>query len=72
MPKTFICNVTSVMFSSKDDEISPLEEALTTQVVHQLKDKGHGSSTSWGEDIIFVTAIKKLNNKPICDPNFNR
>ncbi|KAJ7394471.1 hypothetical protein OS493_000282 [Desmophyllum pertusum] len=32
----------------KDDDISPLEEALTTQVVHQLKDKGHSSSTSWG------------------------
>ena len=38
------------MFSSKDDKISPLEEALTTQVVHQLKDKGHSYSTSWGKD----------------------
>jgi len=32
----------------KDDEISPLEEALTTQAVHQLKDKGHIYSTGWG------------------------
>ena len=35
----------------KDDEISPLEEALTTQVVHQLKDKGHSSTNSLGENI---------------------
>ena len=33
----------------KDDNISPLEEALTTQVIHQLRDKGAGSSTSWGK-----------------------
>lgn len=32
----------------KDDEISPLEEALTTQVVHQLKDKGHSFTNSLG------------------------
>ena len=32
----------------KDDNISPLEEALTTQVIHQLRDKG-SSSTSWGK-----------------------
>ncbi|XP_068699835.1 nucleoporin NUP188-like isoform X3 [Montipora foliosa] len=32
----------------ENDEISPLEEALTTQVVHQLKDKGQNYSTSWG------------------------
>ena len=34
----------------KDDEISPLEEALTTQVVHQLKDKGHSFTNSLGEN----------------------
>ena len=33
----------------KDDNISPLEEALTTQVIHQLRDKGGSSSTSWGK-----------------------
>jgi len=32
----------------ENDEISPLEEALSTQVVHQLKDKAHTFSTSWG------------------------
>jgi len=32
----------------KDDDISPLEEALTSQVVHQLRDKGASYSTSWG------------------------
>ena len=42
--------ISTVMFSSKDDKISPLEEALTTQVVHQLKDKGHSYSTSWGKN----------------------
>ena len=37
-------------FFFKDDEISPLEEALTTQVVHQLKDKGHSFTNSSGEN----------------------
>ena len=37
-------------FFLKDDEISPLEEALTTQVVHQLKDKGHSFTNSLGEN----------------------
>lgn len=32
----------------KDDDISPLEEALTSQVFHQLRDKGASFSTSWG------------------------
>lgn len=42
--------VVIILFFHKDDDISPLEEALTTQVVHQLKDKGHSSSTSWGKE----------------------
>lgn len=41
----------SFLFFFKDDEISPLEEALTTQVVHQLKDKGHSFTNSLGEHI---------------------
>ncbi|XP_078374534.1 nucleoporin NUP188-like isoform X2 [Oculina patagonica] len=40
----------------KDDDISPLEEALTSQVVHQLRDKGHSYATSWGNSQL-VTVI---------------
>ena len=39
-----------ILFYHQDDDISPLEEALTTQVVHQLRDKGQSFSTSWGKD----------------------
>ena len=43
----------------KIDEISPLEEALSTQVVHQLKDKGHPFSTSWGNGNSFLPMYSK-------------
>ena len=39
-----------ILFYHQDDDISPLEEALTTQVVHQLRDKGQSFSTSWGKN----------------------
>ena len=40
--------ITWHLFCVKDDDISPLEEALTSQVVHQLRDKG-ASYTGWGK-----------------------
>lgn len=54
-----MCNLVSILsyralFCLQDDDISPLEEALTTQVVHQLRDKGPSYSTSWGKACILT------------------
>ncbi|XP_022809524.1 nucleoporin NUP188 homolog isoform X2 [Stylophora pistillata] len=47
----------------KDDNISPLEEALTTQVIHQLRDKGASYSTSWGNSQLVTVIASYIHHK---------
>ncbi|CAH3134960.1 unnamed protein product [Pocillopora meandrina] len=50
----------------KDDNISPLEEALTTQVIHQLREKGASSSTSWGNNQLVTVIASYIHHRLDC------